>query len=116
MFPHGRGPQGDVIRINNFVRLVRGGAVVKRSAPPKTKPAVARVKPEIPGMGPSQMHVPPAFAALDLNADGAIDTAELSKAAVSLKKLDKNADGRISGDEFRPPPPEGAFGPPPGGP
>jgi hypothetical protein len=25
MFPHGRGPQGDVIRIYNFVRLVRGG-------------------------------------------------------------------------------------------
>jgi len=25
-FPHGRGPQGDVIRIDNFVRLVRGGA------------------------------------------------------------------------------------------
>ena len=24
-FPHGRGPQGDVIRIDNFVRLVRGG-------------------------------------------------------------------------------------------
>jgi hypothetical protein len=24
-FPHGRGPQGDVIRINNLVRLVRGG-------------------------------------------------------------------------------------------
>jgi hypothetical protein len=26
MFPHGRGPQGDVIRIHNYVRLVRGGA------------------------------------------------------------------------------------------
>lgn len=25
MFPHGRGPQGDVIRIFNYVRLVRGG-------------------------------------------------------------------------------------------
>jgi len=25
MFPHGRGPQGDVIRINNFVRVVRSG-------------------------------------------------------------------------------------------
>jgi hypothetical protein len=25
MFPHGRGPQGDVIRINNYVRLVRSG-------------------------------------------------------------------------------------------
>ena len=24
MFPHGRGPQGDVIRIFNYVRLVRG--------------------------------------------------------------------------------------------
>ena len=24
-FPHGRGPQGDVIRIFNYVRLVRGG-------------------------------------------------------------------------------------------
>jgi hypothetical protein len=24
MFPHGHGPQGDVIRINNFIRLVRG--------------------------------------------------------------------------------------------
>lgn len=25
LFPHGRGPQGDVIRISNYVRLVRGG-------------------------------------------------------------------------------------------
>ena len=25
MFPHGRGPQGDVIRIYNYVRLVRNG-------------------------------------------------------------------------------------------
>jgi hypothetical protein len=25
-FPHGHGPQGDVIRINNFVRLVRSTA------------------------------------------------------------------------------------------
>jgi len=26
-FPHGRGPQGDVIRFNNVVRLLRGGDV-----------------------------------------------------------------------------------------
>jgi len=25
VFPRGHGPQGDVIRINNFVRAVRGG-------------------------------------------------------------------------------------------
>jgi len=30
-FPRGRGPQGDVIRINNFVRCVRGGAAKPRS-------------------------------------------------------------------------------------
>ena len=32
-FPHGRGPQGDVIRIYNFVRCVRGGAAEPRSEP-----------------------------------------------------------------------------------
>jgi hypothetical protein len=32
-YPHGRGPQGDVIRINNFVRLVRG-APEKEAAEP----------------------------------------------------------------------------------
>jgi hypothetical protein len=31
IFPHGRGPQGDVIRIYNYVRLVRGGGVVGRT-------------------------------------------------------------------------------------
>ncbi len=30
-FPRGRGPQGDVIRINNFVRCVRGGAAKARA-------------------------------------------------------------------------------------
>jgi hypothetical protein len=30
-FPRGRGPQGDVIRINNFVRCVRGGAAKPRT-------------------------------------------------------------------------------------
>ena len=29
MFPHGRGPQGDVIRIYNYVRCVRGGEGLK---------------------------------------------------------------------------------------
>ncbi|MCP4592608.1 MAG: DUF1566 domain-containing protein [bacterium] len=29
-YPHGRGPQGDVIRIHNYVRCVRGGGVVRR--------------------------------------------------------------------------------------
>jgi len=36
-FPHGRGPQGDVIRIYNFVRCVRGGAAEPRAAGPKVE-------------------------------------------------------------------------------
>lgn len=34
-FPYGRGPQGDVIRINNFVRCVRGGAAKPRTNGPE---------------------------------------------------------------------------------
>ena len=36
MFPHGRGPQGDVIRIYNYVRLVRSGDVVSRPVKPRS--------------------------------------------------------------------------------
>lgn len=39
-FPYGRGPQGDVIRIENMVRVVRGGNVTEVEAAPniKTRP------------------------------------------------------------------------------
>ncbi|MDF7806728.1 DUF1566 domain-containing protein [Pontiellaceae bacterium B12219] len=37
-FPHGRGPQGDVIRIENMVRLVRGGNVEEVDAPIAKEP------------------------------------------------------------------------------
>ena len=33
-FPRGRGPQGDVIRITNYVRCVRGGGATLRTTPP----------------------------------------------------------------------------------
>lgn len=53
----------------------------------------------------------PIIVALDLNRDGSIDAEEIAKAAESLKKLDKNGDGKITPDEYRPPRP-GAFGGP----
>ncbi|WP_197231768.1 sulfatase-like hydrolase/transferase [Novipirellula artificiosorum] len=37
-FPHGRGPQGDVIEIYNMVRAVRGGDVTTRSEGPELEP------------------------------------------------------------------------------
>ncbi len=53
----------------------------------------------------------PIIEALDLNKDGVIDAEELAKASESLKKLDKNGDGKLTPDEFRPMRPGGAGGP-----
>ncbi len=44
----------------------------------------------------------PIIEALDTNKDGLIDAAELANAAASLKKLDKNGDGKLTEDEYRP--------------
>ncbi len=68
--------------------------------------------------GPGGMRMPnPIIEALDLNKDGTIDADELAKAVESLKKLDKNGDGKITPDEYRPQRPAGQGGPGgPGGP
>lgn len=62
--------------------------------------------------------VPPIVAAIDANKDGEIDAAEIANAVAALKSLDKNGDGKLSGDEIRPPRRDGghgAGGPPKGG-
>jgi Ca2+-binding EF-hand superfamily protein len=46
----------------------------------------------------------PLIAALDTNGDGVIDDKELANAAESLKKLDKNHDGKLTPDEVQPAP------------
>lgn len=53
--------------------------------------------------------------ALDANGDGVIDAKELANATLVLKRLDKNGDGRLTEDEFRPVRPGGGMGGP-GGP
>lgn len=57
---------------------------------------------------------PPLVAVLDANHDGVIDEKEIAQASESLKKLDKNGDGKLTMDELRPPRPEG-HGPGEGG-
>ena len=50
-----------------------------------------------------------------MNKDGTIDADELAKATESLKKLDKNGDGKITEEELRPMRPPGSpDGRPPG--
>lgn len=62
---------------------------------------------------PRTRPIPPIFATLDTNQDGVIDATELANASAALKKLDRNRDGRLTPDEYRPPRPDGAV-PPPG--
>lgn len=45
--------------------------------------------------------------ALDANGDGVIDAKELANAVAALKKLDRNGDGRLTEDEYRPVRPQG---------
>jgi hypothetical protein len=60
-FPYGRGPQGDVIRINNFVRAVRSidSAAVQLVQPDVTPLPVARGGPQGPEAGPLGPGFPP---------------------------------------------------------
>lgn len=116
-FPHGRGPQGDVISIFNYVRLVRGGGVVRRNETIPWVPASAPAgEPEFggppggPDMGRPRLPASPIITELDLNGDGTIDADELAKAPESLKKLDKNGDEKLSLDEIRPARPDGRGG------
>ena len=110
MFPHGRGPQGDVIRIYNHVRLVRGGGVVLRAQTSATPPpprgrAFGQTPggpPGSPGANEPRLPASPLVMALDLNGDGVLDADELAKAAASLKALDTDGDGRLTPGEYRP--------------
>ena len=51
----------------------------------------------------AQQGPPPLETALDTNADGVIDAGETARASASLKTLDKNGDGKLTSDEYRPP-------------
>lgn len=72
--------------------------------------------PPPPGFGGGTNHppVPPIIAAIDTNHDGVIDADELANAPAALKTLDKNGDGKLTPDEYRPPWHHGPHGP--GGP
>jgi hypothetical protein len=50
--------------------------------------------------------LPPIVSALDVNGDGVIDASEIANAAVALRKLDTNGDGKLTPDEYRPPRPD----------
>ena len=74
----------------------RGGGG-ERQRPPRENDS-----PPVRGNAPGGRPPRPEIEALDLNHDGTIDADELSKAAASLKKLDRNGDGKLTDEELRP--------------
>ena len=55
-----------------------------------------------PGGGDRKRPMPPLDAALDANDDNIIDAAEIANAPAALGKVDKNGDGVLTADEYRP--------------
>jgi hypothetical protein len=102
-FPRGRGPQGDVIRIRNFARAVRGGGVRLRKAGRQPTPAAR---------APGGRKGPPPGGAwvrrLDRDGDGRVSRAEFDGPPEQFDAFDLDGDGFIGADEA-------PRGPPPGG-
>ena len=72
-----------------------------RATPPATQAAPLASPPSTPA-APRQSSPPPPIAAVDVNHDGVLEANEIAKAAESLRKLDKDGDGTLTGDELRP--------------
>lgn len=115
-FPQGRGPQGDVIRIQNLVRCVRGGGVTKVTSGPKIKTQQsssrqARIRdreqsPHRP-TGPSGRDF---IEREDRNGDGKVARNEFRGPAEHFDRFDRNADGFITEQEAPTgPPPRGQY-------
>lgn len=89
-FPHGRGPQGDVIRIENMIRLVRGGDVETVDAP---------IAEESSQRKRSQRQGSSFMDRFDRNGDGKITEQEFDGPMERFVLLDLDSDGVLTKDE-----------------
>ncbi|HUT36582.1 MAG TPA: DUF1566 domain-containing protein [Planctomycetota bacterium] len=92
-FPRGRGPQGDVIRIYNYARCVRGGGAALRTEGPPVEPTP---KSQNPWMRRE-----------DKNGDGKVSRAEFGGPPEHFDRFDRNRDGYVTEDEAPKGPPPG---------
>ena len=121
-YPHGRGPQGDVIRIRNFARCVRGGGAALRTTAPasyhpvaETPPAAGAGPPEggPEGEGPMGPSGEQFVRRLDRDGDGKVSRKEFDGPAWDFGRLDRSGDGYLSAEEAPRGPPPQRQGPPP---
>lgn len=114
--PKGKGPQGDVMRIYNYVRCVRGGVAEPRISGPKVEKRNLRpqnrrdmefgrqggsmMNPDQQGRGgqgrPSGADFVQRF---DKNGDGKVSRSEFDGPAEHFRQIDRNGDGYITEQE-----------------
>ncbi len=96
-YPHGRGPQGDVITIYNMVRAVRGGKATPRARGPKVLEQTAQKRPE--GERPADDAGARFMKRADRNGDGKVSRDEFRGPDRAFDRLDRNRDGFLTADE-----------------
>ncbi len=110
--PQGRGPQGDVMRIYNLVRCVRGGVAGPRTTGPKVEMKYSRQRPDSSDSSRRQNGDGPPSGAdfirrLDRNGDGKVSLREFDGPRHHFRELDRDGDGFLSEDEAAQAPPPG---------
>ena len=97
--PQGRGPQGDVMRICNYVRCVRGGVAEPRTTGPRIEMTQTQIRQHreagAQGAPPGEDFV----RRLDRNGDGKVSRQEFDGPAAHFQRFDHNRDGYLSSDE-----------------
>ena len=94
----GNGPQGDEVRILNFVRCVRGGNAVRRTAGPAIDGTFLASHPHGKG-GPRNGAVRGFVAHLDADGDGKVSRQEFDGPPREFDRLDRDGDGFLSEEE-----------------
>ncbi|MGB2742564.1 MAG: DUF1566 domain-containing protein [Cognaticolwellia sp.] len=114
--PTSRGPQGDIIRVKNYVRMVRGGEVNIATGALKeinaeyatTTSSIQSDSNERQSSASNHPQLPTTLGIannskfinrLDKNKDGKVALSEFQRGEKRFKHLDKNNDGYISADE-----------------
>jgi hypothetical protein len=111
-FPEGRGPQGDAIRIQNRVRLVRGGEATQVTQGPKLEKMASMKSSEAPRKSRETPTVSNAASTrfiqrLDKNGDGKISKSEFDGPKAHFSEFDHDGDDYISESEAPSGPPKG---------
>ena len=94
-FPTGRGPQGDVIRIENMVRGVRGGNVETVDKGPRVEKQSAQ-----PRRGPHGEGMPNQERGRNQRGPRGAGHRRGSGGGGFMNRFDKNRDGQVAREEF----------------